>query len=122
MRRGLFASVCVAAALPWKSGSPARLDALRVAIKQLDPKCLFQIGYRLRNNRLCDSEICSRLGHTASLHLQQRRHPTASMPYRGVTLATQDLVARQIELMFDGPVNSLPQVRANRINAYAPMQ
>jgi tripartite-type tricarboxylate transporter receptor subunit TctC len=41
------------------------------------------------------------------------------VPYRGGAPATQDLVAGQIDLIFDNPTNSLPHVRAGRIKAYA---
>jgi tripartite-type tricarboxylate transporter receptor subunit TctC len=41
------------------------------------------------------------------------------VPYRGGAPATQDLVAGQIDLIFDNPTNSLPNVRAGRIKAYA---
>ena len=41
------------------------------------------------------------------------------VPYRGVSLAIQDLMAGRIDLMFDFVANSLPQVRAGTIQAYA---
>jgi tripartite-type tricarboxylate transporter receptor subunit TctC len=41
------------------------------------------------------------------------------VPYRGAGPAMQDLVAGQIDLMVDNPTNSLPQVRAGSIKAYA---
>ena len=41
------------------------------------------------------------------------------VPYRGAGPAMQDLVAGQIDLMFDQAANSLPQVRAGKIKAYA---
>jgi tripartite-type tricarboxylate transporter receptor subunit TctC len=41
------------------------------------------------------------------------------VPYRGGAPATQDLVAGQIDLIFDNPLNSLPNVRAGKIKAYA---
>jgi tripartite-type tricarboxylate transporter receptor subunit TctC len=41
------------------------------------------------------------------------------VPYRGLGPAMQDLVAGQIDMVIDPPVNSLPQVRAGRIKAYA---
>jgi len=41
------------------------------------------------------------------------------VPYRGVGFAVQDLMAGRIDLMFDFASNSLPQVRANTIRAYA---
>jgi tripartite-type tricarboxylate transporter receptor subunit TctC len=45
----------------------------------------------------------------------------AFVPYRGAGPAMQDLVAGQIDLMFDAAANSLPQVRAGAIKAYAVM-
>jgi tripartite-type tricarboxylate transporter receptor subunit TctC len=41
------------------------------------------------------------------------------VPYRGVSLAIQDLMAGRIDMMFDLVANSLPQVRAGSIKAYA---
>lgn len=41
------------------------------------------------------------------------------VPYRGLGPAMQDLVSGQIELMFDTPATSLPQVRSGAIRAYA---
>jgi tripartite-type tricarboxylate transporter receptor subunit TctC len=41
------------------------------------------------------------------------------VPYRGTGPAMQDLVAGQIDMMIDLPTNSLPQVRAGLIKAYA---
>jgi tripartite-type tricarboxylate transporter receptor subunit TctC len=41
------------------------------------------------------------------------------VPYRGAGPAMQDLVAQQIDFMIDTPTNSLPQVRAGNIKAYA---
>src|SRR5262252_7079176 len=43
------------------------------------------------------------------------------VPYRGNTLAIQDLIADQIDIMFADPVTTLPQVRAGNIKAYAVM-
>ena len=43
------------------------------------------------------------------------------VPYRGAGPAMQDLVAGQIDLMFDQASNSLPHVRGGRIKAYAVM-
>jgi tripartite-type tricarboxylate transporter receptor subunit TctC len=39
--------------------------------------------------------------------------------YRGAAPAMQDLVGGHVDLMFDQPPNSLPQVRAGNIKAYA---
>jgi tripartite-type tricarboxylate transporter receptor subunit TctC len=41
------------------------------------------------------------------------------IPYRGSGPAMQDMVAGQIDLMFDSPINSLPHLRAGTIKAYA---
>src|SRR5271155_3467638 len=41
------------------------------------------------------------------------------VPYRGAGPAMQDLVARQIDIMFDQAANSLPQLRNATIKAYA---
>jgi tripartite-type tricarboxylate transporter receptor subunit TctC len=43
------------------------------------------------------------------------------VPYRGAGPAVQDLVAGQIDMMFAGTTNTLPQVRAGRIKALAVM-
>jgi tripartite-type tricarboxylate transporter receptor subunit TctC len=41
------------------------------------------------------------------------------VPYRSSAPATQDMVAGRIDLMVDSPINSLPQVRAGTVKAYA---
>jgi tripartite-type tricarboxylate transporter receptor subunit TctC len=41
------------------------------------------------------------------------------VPYRGAAPAMQDLIAGQTNLMFDQAANSLPQLRAGKIKAYA---
>ena len=41
------------------------------------------------------------------------------VPYRGAAPAMQDLIAGQIDLMFDQALNALPHVRASKIKAYA---
>jgi tripartite-type tricarboxylate transporter receptor subunit TctC len=43
------------------------------------------------------------------------------VPYRGSGPAMQDLVAGQIDLMFESPTNALPNARAGRIRSYAVM-
>ncbi len=42
-----------------------------------------------------------------------------SVPYRGVGLAMQDLIAGRIDLMFDLVADAMPQVHAGTIKAYA---
>ena len=41
------------------------------------------------------------------------------VPYRGAAPAMQDLIAGQIDLMFDQAANSLPQLSGGKIKAYA---
>ena len=41
------------------------------------------------------------------------------VPYRGTGPAMQDLIANQIQVMVDQSSNSLPQVRAGKVKAYA---
>ena len=41
------------------------------------------------------------------------------VPYRGAGLALQDVIAGQIDLMFDQVSNSLPHARAGKIKAFA---
>ena len=41
------------------------------------------------------------------------------VPYRGLAPAMQDLTAGTIDMMFDTPATSLPQVKAGNIRAYA---
>jgi len=41
------------------------------------------------------------------------------VPYRGAAPAMQDLIAGQIDMMFDQALNSLGQVRAGAVRAYA---
>jgi tripartite-type tricarboxylate transporter receptor subunit TctC len=41
------------------------------------------------------------------------------VPYRGNAAALQDLVAGNIDMLFDNPATSLSQVRTGRIKAYA---
>jgi tripartite-type tricarboxylate transporter receptor subunit TctC len=43
------------------------------------------------------------------------------VPYRGTPAAMEDLAAGRIDMMFDAPAPSLPQVSAGRIKAYAVM-
>jgi tripartite-type tricarboxylate transporter receptor subunit TctC len=59
-------------------------------------------------------------GHVAGVLFQNAtgtRYPF--VPYRGAGPAMNDLVAGQIDMEFDSPVTSLPQVRAGTIKAYA---
>ncbi len=42
-----------------------------------------------------------------------------TVPYRGLALAMQDLVAGRIDLLFDQPADALPQIKAGTVKAYA---
>ena len=42
-----------------------------------------------------------------------------TVPYRGLALAMQDLVAGRIDLLFDQPADVLPQIHAGTVKAYA---
>jgi tripartite-type tricarboxylate transporter receptor subunit TctC len=58
--------------------------------------------------------------HVAGVFFQQVTGTRfALVPYRGAGPAMQDLVAGQIDMMIDPASNTLPQVRAGRIKAYA---
>jgi tripartite-type tricarboxylate transporter receptor subunit TctC len=60
------------------------------------------------------------VGHLAGVFFQQRTGTQFSFaPYRGLAPAMQDLVAGNIDLMFDTPATSLPQVSSGTIRAYA---
>ena len=60
------------------------------------------------------------IGHMASLDLRQRTGTSFQfVPYRGGAPSMQDLVAGQIDLLIDQAANSLPQLRAGKIKAYA---
>jgi tripartite-type tricarboxylate transporter receptor subunit TctC len=58
--------------------------------------------------------------HIAGVYFQKETGTRFQfVPYRGVAPAMQDLVAGQIDFMIDQATNSLPQVRAGKIRAYA---
>jgi tripartite-type tricarboxylate transporter receptor subunit TctC len=58
--------------------------------------------------------------HIAGVYFQKETGTRYQfVPYRGVAPAMQDLVAGQIDFMIDQATNSLPQVRAGQIRAYA---
>jgi tripartite-type tricarboxylate transporter receptor subunit TctC len=60
--------------------------------------------------------------HVAGVFFQKETGTRfAFVPYRGLGPAMQDLVAGQIDLIFDSPVGSLPQIRAGTVKAYAVM-
>lgn len=58
--------------------------------------------------------------HVAALHFQTLSGTKFQViPYRGAAPAMQDMLAGQIDMMFDQASNSLPQVRGGKIKAYA---
>jgi tripartite-type tricarboxylate transporter receptor subunit TctC len=62
------------------------------------------------------------LTHLAGIFFQQQTGTKFSIvPYRGAGAAIKDLVAGQIDIMFDLLPNSLPHIRAGNIKSYAVM-
>src|SRR5690606_35654247 len=60
------------------------------------------------------------VGHVVGVFFQKETGTQFQfVPYRGLALAMQDLVAGQIDIMFDTSANSLPQVRAGTVKVYA---
>jgi tripartite-type tricarboxylate transporter receptor subunit TctC len=58
--------------------------------------------------------------HIAGIFFQQISGTRfTQVPYRGAGPAMQDLIAGQIDMMIDPAANTLPQVRADRIKAFA---
>jgi tripartite-type tricarboxylate transporter receptor subunit TctC len=58
--------------------------------------------------------------HITGVYFQQKTGMRFQfVPYRGTGPAMQDLVAGQIDVMFDQSTNSLPQVRNGKIKAFA---
>jgi tripartite-type tricarboxylate transporter receptor subunit TctC len=58
--------------------------------------------------------------HVSGVYFQQQTGaPVQIIHYRGAAPAMQDLMAGHIDITFDQAANSLPQVRAGRIRAYA---
>ena len=58
--------------------------------------------------------------HIAGLYFEQKAGVKLRfIPYRGAGPALQDLMAGQIDIMFDQAANSIPQVQAGKIKAFA---
>ena len=58
--------------------------------------------------------------HISGLYFEQKTGARLRfIPYRGAGPALQDLMAGQIDIMFDQVANSIPQVRAGKIKAFA---
>ncbi|MGC1696860.1 MAG: tripartite tricarboxylate transporter substrate-binding protein [Pseudolabrys sp.] len=59
-------------------------------------------------------------GHVSGIFFQNVTGiPISFVPYRGAGPAMQDLLGGHIDVMFDQASNSLPEVRAGKIKAYA---
>jgi tripartite-type tricarboxylate transporter receptor subunit TctC len=60
------------------------------------------------------------VGHIGGVLFQKVTGTNFSfVPYRGLGPAMQDLIAGRIDLMFDTPATSIPQLKANKIRAFA---
>jgi tripartite-type tricarboxylate transporter receptor subunit TctC len=60
------------------------------------------------------------VGHIVGLFFQKETGTRFTfVPYRGVGPAIQDMIAGQIDIMFDTSANSLPQVRSGNVRAFA---
>jgi tripartite-type tricarboxylate transporter receptor subunit TctC len=60
------------------------------------------------------------VGHIVGLFFQKETGTQFQfVPYRGLGPAMQDMIAGQIDLMFDTSANSLPQVRSGNVRALA---
>lgn len=96
---------------------------LIVAKKAMPAKDLNELIAWLKTNP--DKATQGTTGVGSALHVAGvffQKETTARLPfvtYRGGALAMQDLVAGQIDMMIDVAANSLPQVLAGSIKAYA---
>jgi tripartite-type tricarboxylate transporter receptor subunit TctC len=101
----------------WVS-NPSFLSARR----GLEPKTLKDLIAWLKANpgKASMGGAFGTLGHIASLELKQRLGVDFQfVPYRGGAPAMQDLISGQIDLLIDQAANSLPQLRSDKIKAYA---
>jgi tripartite-type tricarboxylate transporter receptor subunit TctC len=92
------------------------------ARKSLEPANLRELLAWLKANpdKATMGGALGTIGHMASLDLRQRTGVTFQfVPYRGGAPAMQDLLSGQIDLLIDQAANSLPQLRAGKIKAYA---
>jgi tripartite-type tricarboxylate transporter receptor subunit TctC len=96
---------------------------LIVSRNTLPAKNLTELIAWLRANSDKASEGTAGAGspqHIAGVYFQQETNTRFQfVPYRGVAPAMLDLVAGQLDFMIDQATNSLPQVAAGRIRAYA---
>ena len=96
---------------------------LIIARKAMPAKDLTELIAWLRANPDKASQGTSGGGspaHVAGAYFQKETGTRFQfVPYRGVNLAVQDLLAGQIDMMIDLASNSLPHVRAGTVKAYA---
>lgn len=96
---------------------------LIVSRNTLPAKNLMELIAWLRANSDRASEGTAGAGspqHIAGVYFQQETGTRFQfVPYRGVAPAMLDLVAGQLDFMIDQATNSLPQVAAGKIRAYA---
>ena len=60
------------------------------------------------------------VGHVVGVFFQQQTKTQFEfVPYRGLAPAMQDMIAGQIDIMFDTAANSVPQVRAGNVKGFA---
>ena len=60
------------------------------------------------------------VGHVVGVFFQQQTQTQFEfVPYRGLAPAMQDMIAGQIDIMFDTAANSVPQVRAGNVRGFA---
>jgi tripartite-type tricarboxylate transporter receptor subunit TctC len=60
------------------------------------------------------------VGHVVGVFFQQQTQTKFEfVPYRGLAPAMQDMIAGQIDIMFDTAANSVPQVRAGNVKGFA---
>jgi len=95
---------------------------LIVAKKSMPAKDLKELVGWLKANPGKASQGTSGSGsaaHIAGIFFQRETDTDFQfVPYRGLGPAMQDLVAGQIDMLFDLAATSLPQIRAGRIKAY----
>jgi tripartite-type tricarboxylate transporter receptor subunit TctC len=96
---------------------------LIVGRKNLPPNDLRELVAWLKDNPVRASQGTAGAGSAAHISGAYFQKATGTsfqfVPYRGAAPAMQDLIAGQIDLMFDQVGNALPQVRAGAIKAYA---
>lgn len=96
---------------------------LIVARKDLPPRDLKELITWLKENPGKATQGSAGIGspaHVSGAYFQQATGTEFQFAqYRGAAPAMQDLIGGHVDLMFDQPPNSLPNVRAGTIKAYA---